>query len=116
MTTKNFILKISFFPDGLSAWHLLSLTFPYIPSLFSFLFFSNTMATSATNLHSSIKHLFPDSICVPSYRQKEQKLLHVGSEIDKEGFVGSFNKSKVKRRTAHFLPDRHVYVRMQALL
>lgn len=39
MTTKNFILIISFFPNGLSAWALLSLAFPYNPSLFSFLFF-----------------------------------------------------------------------------
>lgn len=53
---------------------------------------------------------------VHSYRQKEQKLLPLGSQIDREGFVSSFNKSKVKRRTAQFLPDRHDFVRMQALL
>lgn len=39
MTTTTFILIISFFTNGLSAWALLSLTFPYILSIFSFLFF-----------------------------------------------------------------------------
>lgn len=37
MTTKNFVLIISFFPSGLSVCALLAFIIPYLPALFSFL-------------------------------------------------------------------------------
>lgn len=112
VTTKSFILIISFFTNGLSPWTLLPLTFPYIPSIFSFLFFQSNSSISYKSTFIYLTLIPRQQVSVPSYRQKKQKLLLVGSQIYKGGVLGSFNKSKVKRRTARFLPDRHDYVRM----
>lgn len=97
----------------LSQWtECMSLTFICIPSIFSFLFFQKQQQYQLQIYIHLLNTIPRQHVSVPSYRQKEQKLLLVGSQTDKEGFVGSFNKSKVKRRTAQFLPDRHDYVRM----